>query len=172
MVDAFRKFESDTFRKLCEYGLGLATENSQMVHKHAALLVSGRKVIHADVNCRERSFFDGIPVPGYHAEISCLARWVNSRRGKKQKRKYRQPLDMIVIRVANLSHQNECFGPSKPCSICLQHMKRFGIRRVFYYMDGHWCMKTTDELDKDPLYFSLGARMMNPDNFIKGITTK
>ena len=70
---------------------------------------------------------------------------------------------MIIVQLSNSSIE---FGPSKPCAICLYHMKNFGIDRVIYFDKG-WVMSTVDKLLNEPnKHLTLGTRLMGTEKFV------
>ena len=157
-------FDSSRLQKYIHLAWNIAGE-SMMSHRHGAVLFKNGQPIPLAVECNkgDRTIFRGDPVPGMHAEVACLQILYNMLRRSKQKRSVHY--DIMVVKRSCTSENP--FGPSKPCAICLYYMKKFGIRRVYYYStEKKWCVKTVDQLIDEPeKHISFGAQKGGLENF-------
>jgi hypothetical protein len=69
--------------------------------------------------------------------------------GKKHK--------LLVVRIG----LNGCLGDSKPCCMCVNLMKHFGIERIYYSnQQGEICWQKIDRWDEEDMYVSHGLSLM------------
>jgi deoxycytidylate deaminase len=151
------------------------SRRSNMVHhKHAAMIVSGGKILSIGFN-HDRSTIQKKVVLSYHAEMHALSQFITQNHitflknylndtqrcmsFRNQSDSPRHPknmnyrcltknLKMIVIRLNNLGQLKN----SKPCNHCLESLKMFGIKKVYYSIeDGSILKCKTDNLEKDHL---------------------
>ena len=66
--------------------------------------------------------------------------------------------NILVVRITSDGQ----LGDSKPCCMCVNIMKSYGIRRVYYSDDqGNMCCQKVNQLDEaTELYASHGLKMM------------
>jgi pyrimidine deaminase RibD-like protein len=94
---------------------------SCLTHKHGVVIVHKNKVIATGYNRFDCIHKGSNGQFSLHAEVDAL---------NKARKKYRDVLteaDMYVVRVSN-----DKFKCSKPCRMCENCIKEYGIRRVFY----------------------------------------
>jgi deoxycytidylate deaminase len=90
---------------------------SLMEFKHGAVLVKGGRVISTGYNT-PRTCINGKDIPSLHAEIAVLQdRSITATKGA----------DLFIVRLNTFG-----MGNSKPCLQCLETLKAFGVKRVFY----------------------------------------
>lgn len=95
------------------------SETSTMLHRHACALVLGGKIVSLGINTYERDT--------KHAEMNAIEDFFVKNKGKCIHR-----CILIVIRLG----RNGEVHPSKPCSSCVNMIKRYNIKRVFYSTNG------------------------------------
>jgi deoxycytidylate deaminase len=94
---------------------------SCLLHKHGACLMKGTKIISMGCNKYFKIWdFEGIKVKTtIHAEMETIA---------NSYKKYVRGMDMMIIRIGS----SNTLRNSRPCSSCIETMKRKGIRKVYY----------------------------------------
>lgn len=94
--------------------------NSDIHNKHAAGVIYNNKLISSGINK-----FISFKTYGrtMHAEISAFS---NLSKNIKIK-----GLDIIVIRIKN-GHDTTVLKNSRPCSICITKLQKYGVRKVYY----------------------------------------
>jgi tRNA(Arg) A34 adenosine deaminase TadA len=109
---------------------------------HCATLFSGNKILSCECNNHRTNTF-GMTIMSEHAECCAIRNYVNKRAkhfphilsGKKynsyNKKTQMKNVSLLVIRVNKTGELRN----SKCCSICLQIMKSFNIKNVYYSDD-------------------------------------
>lgn len=104
---------------------------SNMTNKHGAVLINGGKICGYGYN---HINYDHINMPNYryntiasiHAEIDCLRSCIDFI--KRKKKRY----IMVIVRI---SKDGDSFLYSKPCSLCLDMLRLFRVRKILYTED-------------------------------------
>jgi hypothetical protein len=70
---------------------------------------------------------------------------------------YEAKYNLLVVRITAEGKLTD----SKPCCMCINLMKKLGIKRV-YYTDivGNLCYQKVDSLFREEIYFSHGLKLM------------
>ena len=72
-----------------------------------------------------------------HAEISAIKNTINHFRGEKYAREILENATLFVCRVKRISQNGEyIWGMAKPCTGCMDAIKRYNIKRVIYSEEG------------------------------------
>jgi deoxycytidylate deaminase len=117
--------------------------NSNMEQKHAALLISGGKPLTFGYN-HNRMIYNRNFIRSYHAEIHSLSQFLQKNNLNSMKKvlschspcnKYThlisKKLEILVIRLDKQGNLKN----SKPCKHCLETLKKFNIKTVYYSTD-------------------------------------
>lgn len=108
------KINSSKFNSIIET-LKKTSETSLMLHRHACALVLGGKIVSIGINTYERDT--------KHAEMNAIRDFfLRNTKGK---------INRCILIVIRLGRNGEVH-PSKPCSSCVNMIKRYNIKRVFY----------------------------------------
>jgi len=111
------------FTRFATWALELAaTSEYDVVHKMCAIVVSKSHVLSVGYNQpKTHPISVGTPQEQLHAEMHALIRCQDP-----------EGADVIVVR----SKPSGKAGLAKPCDICLGVLRRYGVRRVFYTING------------------------------------
>lgn len=104
--------------------INVARQSTVKNYIHGAILINGGKIYSRGYNIANRTYVGGVVMPCVHAEMNCL---YNSAKLNKK----RKIFDLIVVRI----NDNDKLIESKPCEMCTNAMKKFGIRRIYYSTD-------------------------------------
>lgn len=96
-------------------------EKSVLTHKHGVVIVLKNKIIATGYNHSDTFYKGSSTLFSVHAEVDAL---------HKARKKYRDNLHMASMYVVRVS--NGSFKCSKPCTICENCIKEFGIKKVYY----------------------------------------
>lgn len=111
----------------CNFAQSVA-ENSFQKIKHGAVVVYKRQIIsYASNDERE------------HAEISAILK-IPPRDHEKMKRFYKKCIIIVVRRTLN---------NSKPCKHCLEVLKEYGIKKVYYSMNKDIVAEKTNKMENN-----------------------
>ena len=114
---------SKRHKKWLEFAMNIA-KNSDMHHKHGAVLVKGGSVLSFSENVNHNDpFFVSTPNKNHHAETRCIRKYKGS------------DVSGAVMYVARISNKDSRPMMSKPCENCQKVLKDSGIRKVFYTID-------------------------------------
>lgn len=90
-----------------------------------------------------------------HAEIDAILQT-----DTKSKSKFIRGLDIIIIRIKELSNGDIVLKNSRPCNSCIDKMRTYGIRKVYYSNDkGDIVYEFLEEMPK--LHTSSGSILKN-----------
>lgn len=162
-----------------------AAQKSPMLHKHAAMIFSGGKPISIGYN-HDRMYLSRKCILSCHAEVHALSQYLDhnkrsyyknylndtertlsfrKKNGESPRMRLNGNLKLIVIRVNN---QGSLKG-SKPCSHCLESIKMFGIKKIYYSTDDGEILKySTDQVNcpylssRQRQYYKNTKRKINP----------
>lgn len=113
--------------------LHLESLNSQVNKKHACCIQDNKDLIIC-CNSNERSIFSAIynkPMYGIHAEINCLYKYLkNHKLFYKNINFIRKKTKKLIIYVIKSN-----YGNSKPCQHCINTLKYYGIKKLYYTDD-------------------------------------
>ena len=105
---------------------------SDRYYQHGAVLVRKKEVI-------SKGFNDF----SSHAEIRAILKGSFYKKPINKLRRYFNNCDIIVVRK-NLSN-------SKPCKRCLESLKNYGVRRVYYSCDNKLIMEKISQMETNYL---------------------
>ena len=113
--------------------LNLKTIESKMNKKHACC-IQDSKDFTICCNSNDRSIFTAIynkPIHGIHAEINCLYTYLKNHKLFNKNINYiRKKTKKIIIYVTKSN-----YGNSKPCQHCINTLKYYGIKKLYYTDD-------------------------------------
>lgn len=113
------------YRRLAAIALELAFEvDSDMEHQLCALVVNKNRVLAVGYNHRKtHPMSTGTPMQQLHAEMHAVLQCAP------------EDLDGIDLVVAR-GRPSRTPGMAKPCGVCQNILRRFGVKRVFYTTTG------------------------------------
>lgn len=113
--------------------LNLKTFESKVNKKHACC-IQDNKEFTICCNSNNRTIFSAIynkPIYGIHAEVNCLYTYLkNHRLFNKDINFIRKKTKKLIIYVTKSN-----YGNSKPCSHCIDTLKYYGIKKIYYTND-------------------------------------
>lgn len=136
--------------------------HSNLQYKHSAGLIHKYRIISSGFNKYIPISSKGNNVisktdlkTSIHAEIDAILQT-----DTKSKSKFFRGLDIIIIRVKELSNGNIVLKNSRPCNSCIDKMRTYGIRKVYYSNDkGDIVYEFLEEMPK--LHTSSGSILKN-----------
>jgi deoxycytidylate deaminase len=96
-------------------------ENSEMQHKHGAVIVYKNKIISTGFNYLCDYLNDNYSI---HAEVSAINKLLYNK-------KILELCDIYVVRIAPAIYNN-CLKNSKPCKSCTNIIKKYNLRNIYY----------------------------------------
>lgn len=124
---------------------------SNLRFRHGALLTKGSKILAKGFNTSRSSFMFSNQTC-LHAEMSVIYYYLMSILHIKlnlNKKKYIPELSKCTIWVVRLSSNNDLVD-SKPCKICLDTMKKIGIKKIGYSdTNGNIILTNINKLSSD-----------------------
>lgn len=103
--------------------------NSDLQYKHSAGLIHKNKMVSTGFN-KYITFSSKINIINFktsiHAEIDAIL---------QTDIKFIRGLDIIIIRIKELANGKIILKNSRPCNSCIDKMRNYGIRKVYYSND-------------------------------------
>ena len=112
------KINGNKFKNVVQALKDLA-EQSKMLQRHACALISGGKIMSKCVNTETRF--------SKHAEMNVIDDCIS--KGIMTKGNINKKCILIVLRI---SRRTGDITNSKPCCICLEYIKKHGVKKVCY----------------------------------------
>lgn len=122
---------------------------SSMHSRHGAVLFTNKKKVCSKSCNKYGGKILGFDVPSCHAEACCIEKYK-----RKNYKKYNN-INILVLRI----DINGNLMDSTPCLLCVNLMKTFGIKKVFYSnKEGDIACKNVCEINDEDTYFCHGLR--------------
>lgn len=88
----------------------------------------------------------------FHAETTSILNYIKKKTSGKKRNRNIKGFDILVVRISKTGQ----LAMSKPCRKCLEFMKKYPIRRVYYSIDGGICTEKLSEIQNS--HVSYGRR--------------
>lgn len=130
-------------------------QKSNVNQKHSAALIKNGKILNYGYN-KYTSFATKSTI---HAEMDALLTLIALK--KKFKKHHLLNMDIIIIRI---SSKNHILKNSRPCNDCIDNLRKYNIRKVYYSNDfGEIVCEKIDEMKK--IHFCSGTKYHKKLNF-------
>ena len=111
---------------------------SKMGYKVGAIVVKGAKIV--SIGCNNvRETIKNQYMPSCHAEIDALYKYLRYNEDVNKK------IDVWVVRVCSGTGVLEIKN-SRPCATCVNTLKKYGVRKVWYYYNDKLCCENVKDM--------------------------
>jgi len=115
------RIDTDVFERV-----GIIARKSTMLHRHGAIVMHNGEIVAEGYNRIAHHLEHAYSI---HAEVDALNKI------KNKGRRFWEECTLIVVRIGS-DKQAMHYKESKPCESCQRAIRNFGIRRVFYSVNG------------------------------------